>query len=141
MTEERATNAVDMRLGQRLRARRLELSMSQEQLAERLGLTFQQVQKYEKGINRVAASRLFEIAAALDAPVSHFFEGLSAVRPDGLAEDGPTPYLHDELANPDGRALVELFARIKSPKLRRRVVELLRVLVEDEEGAADPPSA
>jgi transcriptional regulator with XRE-family HTH domain len=80
MGQEKATNAIDEKLGQRLRERRLELGMSQEQLASLLGITFQQVQKYEKGINRIAASRLFEISIALDMPVSRFFEGLLSGR-------------------------------------------------------------
>ncbi len=77
MSDERAANAVDKRLGERVRARRLELGMSQERLAEILGVTFQQVQKYERGVNRIAASRLYDLSAALNIPVSKFFEGLS----------------------------------------------------------------
>ena len=76
MNDERAANAVDRKLGQRVRSRRLEIGMSQERLAELLGVTFQQVQKYEKGVNRIAASRLFDISAALDVPVGRFFENI-----------------------------------------------------------------
>jgi transcriptional regulator with XRE-family HTH domain len=77
MSEERTANAVDRWLGQRVRTRRLEISMSQERLAALLGVTFQQVQKYEKGVNRIAASRLFDIAMALDMPVAKFYDGIS----------------------------------------------------------------
>lgn len=80
MTEERAANAVDRKIGQKVRSRRLEIGMSQEKLAELIGVTFQQVQKYEKGVNRIAASRLFDISLALDLPVSRFFENLGVTR-------------------------------------------------------------
>lgn len=80
MADDRATNAVDRKIGERVRSRRLEIGMSQERLADLIGVTFQQVQKYEKGVNRIAASRLFDISLALDLPVSRFFENLVAVR-------------------------------------------------------------
>ncbi len=86
MNDERAANAIDRKIGQRVRSRRLEIGMSQERLAELLGVTFQQVQKYEKGVNRIAASRLFDIAAALDLPAARFFEGLASRR----AEEWPS---------------------------------------------------
>jgi transcriptional regulator with XRE-family HTH domain len=109
MTNERSANAVDRRIGQRIRIRRLEIDMSQERLAEMLGVTFQQVQKYEKGVNRVAASRLFDIARALELPISRFFEGLRG------AEESEE---HDEalLATPEGQQLVSLFTRSEAPK-------------------------
>ncbi len=130
MSDERSANAVDRRLGQRVRTRRLEIGMSQERLAELLGVTFQQVQKYEKGVNRIAASRLFDIAAALDLPVSRFFEGLSSTRASGVAE-AQQGYIHDALATPEGAQLMSLFASIKSVKVRRRVVELVKAIVDD----------
>ncbi len=131
MTDERTANAVDKRIGQRVRSRRLEISMSQERLAELLGVTFQQVQKYEKGVNRIAASRLFDIAAALDMPVARFFEGLIGGRAAaGVAEPKET-YASDVLTTPEGAQLVALFASIESPRVRRRVVELVRALAED----------
>ncbi len=80
MTDRRGANDVDKKIGQRVRSRRLEIGMSQERLADIIGVTFQQVQKYEKGVNRIAASRLFDISVALDLPVSRFFENL-VVRP------------------------------------------------------------
>lgn len=80
MTDGRGANLVDHRIGQRVRSRRLEIGMSQERLADLIGVTFQQVQKYEKGVNRIAASRLFDISLALDMPVSRFFENLNVAR-------------------------------------------------------------
>jgi transcriptional regulator with XRE-family HTH domain len=77
MIEQRLTNAdVDAHIGRRVRARRLEVGMSQEQLADLLGVTFQQIQKYEKGVNRVAASRLYDMTNALDVEITYFFAGL-----------------------------------------------------------------
>lgn len=83
MTDQRATNAVDRHIGTKLRGRRLEIGMSQEKLADLLGITFQQIQKYEKGANRVAASRLYDMSKALDVSVTYFFDGLAerAIKP------------------------------------------------------------
>ncbi len=130
MSGDRGANFVDHGIGLRIRTRRLELGVSQETLADMLGVTFQQVQKYEKGVNRVAASRLFELASVLDAPVSYFFQGLTSCAPRAVAQ-AEEPYLHDVLATPEGAHLMALFARIESAKLRRRVIELVRILVED----------
>lgn len=134
MNDERAANAVDRKLGQRVRSRRLEIGMSQEKLAELLGVTFQQVQKYEKGVNRIAASRLFDIAAALDVPVARFFEniGVGRVAGSGVAE-GRREFVDDALATPEGAQLMALFASIKNVKVRRRVVELVRALTDENE--------
>jgi len=129
MNDERAANAVDRKLGQRVRSRRLEISMSQERLAELLGVTFQQVQKYEKGVNRIAASRLYDIAAALDVPVARFFENIGVGRV-GVSESRQE-YVDDALATPEGAQLIALFASIKSVKVRRRVVDLVRALVDE----------
>lgn len=131
MNDERAANAVDKKLGQRVRARRLEIGMSQERLAELLGVTFQQVQKYEKGVNRIAASRLHDIAYALEMPVARFFEGISG-RASAVAETS-RDYIDDALATPEGTQLMTLFASIRSQKVRRRVVELVKALTEEAE--------
>lgn len=130
MNDERAANAIDRKLGQRVRTRRLEISMSQERLAELLGVTFQQVQKYEKGVNRIAASRLYDIAAALELPVARFFEGIAGGRVSGVGES-TKDYIDDALATPEGNQLMALFASIKSQKVRRRVVELVKALTEE----------
>jgi transcriptional regulator with XRE-family HTH domain len=128
MRDERSANLIDKRLGQRLRARRLEVGLSQERLAELLGLTFQQVQKYEKGVNRIAASRLYDIAGALDVPVSFFFDGL---RGAGVAEDPAEPNVFDTLSTPEGLQLLTLFSSIQNPRVRRRIVDLVRALTEE----------
>jgi transcriptional regulator with XRE-family HTH domain len=130
MNDERAANAIDRRIGQRVRSRRLEIGMSQERLAELLGVTFQQVQKYEKGVNRIAASRLHDISNALDMPVSRFFEGMSPGRPGGVSESSKD-YGEDILATPEGAQLVSLFASIQNVRVRRRVIELVRALAEE----------
>lgn len=132
MSDERHANGVDKRIGQRVKQRRLELGMSQERLAELLGVTFQQIQKYEKGLNRVAASRLFELSSALGVALGYFFEGLTAGAPQqGVAEEG-RDFVYDMLATPEGQQLLQIFGSIRSPKVRRRVVELVRALAEDE---------
>jgi transcriptional regulator with XRE-family HTH domain len=130
MNDERAANVIDRKIGQRVRSRRLEIGMSQEKLAELLGVTFQQVQKYEKGVNRIAASRLHDISAALDMPVARFFEGLGAGRYGGNASD-VEDQIEDVLATPEGAQLISLFASIKNPRVRKRVVELVRALAEE----------
>lgn len=140
MSDERAANVIDMRLGQKLRARRIEVGLSQEKLADLLGVTFQQVQKYEKGINRIAASRLFQISSALDVSVSYFFEGLSLTRPGGVADENGEGLVLDALAMPESLQLLSLFASIKTPRLRRRVLDLIRAMVE-EDGAANGEDA
>lgn len=84
MSDERLPTSIDKKIGQRVRARRLEIGMSQERLAELLGVTFQQVQKYEKGTNRIAASRLFDISLALGKPVGDFFDGLDDRRSNAI---------------------------------------------------------
>ncbi len=129
MNDERAANAIDRKIGQRVRSRRLEIGMSQERLAELLGITFQQVQKYEKGVNRIAASRLFDISAALQQPVARFYEGLSA-RAAGAAESRQN-YVDDALATPEGAQLMAVFATIRSQRVRRKVLDLVRTLAEE----------
>jgi transcriptional regulator with XRE-family HTH domain len=104
--------------------------MSQERLAELLGVTFQQVQKYEKGVNRIAASRLFDISAALDMSVARFFDGIAVAKGKGAAGEHENA-IQDVLATPEGMQLVTLFASVKSYKVRRRVVELVRSLTDE----------
>src|SRR5271169_2811739 len=122
-----AINPTDKHVGSCVRMRRLMLDMSQTKLADALGLTFQQVQKYEKGSNRISASRLQHISQILRVPVPFFFEGApapSGVRPTGWARaDAPSPaYVTDFLATSEGLALVTTFACIEDPKLQRAIV-------------------
>lgn len=126
---KKAPNPIDKHVGSRVRMRRMMLSMSQEKLGDALGLTFQQVQKYEKGTNRIGASRLQQIAHILEVPVSFFFEGapefgVPAPQP-GMSEAPSPAYVSDFLATSDGLALTKAFMRIDDAKLRRRIVDLV----------------
>jgi transcriptional regulator with XRE-family HTH domain len=134
MMSSKAPNPVDKYVGSRVRMRRIMLGMSQEKLGEMLGLTFQQVQKYEKGTNRVGASRLQQIADALQVPVAFMFDGApgSTVGADGLAEAPSPEYVSDFLATSDGLALTRAFTRIKDSKLRRSIVDLVEQIAERE---------
>ena len=130
---KKAPNPIDKHVGSRVRMRRMMLSMSQEKLGGALGLTFQQVQKYEKGTNRIGASRLQQISHILQVPVAFFFEGAPTIQPqaDGAAIAAPSPtYVSDFLATSDGLALTKAFMRIKEPRLRRRIVDLVEEIAE-----------
>jgi transcriptional regulator with XRE-family HTH domain len=122
-----ANLAVDTHVGSRVRMRRMMLSMSQESLGDALGVTFQQVQKYEKGANRISASRLQHISRILQVPVPFFFEGAPGGAP-GMEE---TPsYMREFLASSDGLALMKAFTRIQNAKLRRLIVGLVEDCAE-----------
>jgi len=135
MMAKKAPNPVDKHVGSRVRMRRMMLAMSQEKLGDALGLTFQQVQKYEKGTNRIGASRLQQISHILQVPVSFFFEGAPtvalAVRADGMGEAPSPAYVSDFLATSDGLALTKAFMRIGDSKLRRRIVDLVEQIASD----------
>jgi transcriptional regulator with XRE-family HTH domain len=120
----KAPNPVDKYVGSRVRMRRIMLGMSQEKLGEALGLTFQQVQKYEKGTNRVGASRLQQISEILQVPVSFLFDG-GPGGADGFSEGSSPAYVSDFLATSEGLALTRAFTRITDAKLRRSIVELV----------------
>ena len=124
---KKSPNPIDKHVGSRVRMRRMMLGISQSTLADAIGLTFQQVQKYEKGTNRMGASRLQHIAQLLQVPVPFFFEGvpnLSAL-PKGMAAAPSTAYVSEFLATSDGLALTKAFMQIKNAKLRRRIVDLV----------------
>jgi len=132
---KKAPNPTDKHVGSRVRMRRMMLGMSQEKLGDALGLTFQQVQKYEKGTNRIGASRLQQIAHFLQVPVSFFFEGAPDMPSGALSgtAEAPSPaYVADFLGSSDGLALTKAFMRIKDPKLRRRIVDLVSQIVSEE---------
>jgi transcriptional regulator with XRE-family HTH domain len=136
MMPKKAPNPIDKHVGSRVRMRRMMLGMSQEKLGNNLGLTFQQVQKYEKGTNRIGASRLQQISQILQVPVSFFFEGVptnaNAMRVDGMNEAPSPAYVSDFLATSDGLALTKAFMRISDSKLRRRIVDLVeQIAVSD----------
>jgi len=122
---KKSPNDADRHIGSRMRARRIAIGMSQEKLGDRLGLTFQQVQKYEKGVNRVGAGRLLDIAAILQAPVAYFYEGLSTGNGKAGSEDNAASLL---LATTEGQRLIKAFSTITSPQLRHKVVDLVEII-------------
>lgn len=138
---KKAPNPIDKHVGSRVRMRRMMLSMSQEKLGERLGLTFQQVQKYEKGTNRIGASRLQQISSILSVPVSFFFDGAPTGEPGpvpagGFADVASATYVTDFLSTNEGLALNHAFMKVKNPKLRRKIVDLVVAIAgEDGEGS------
>jgi transcriptional regulator with XRE-family HTH domain len=127
-------NLIDSHVGSRVRMRRMMLGMSQEKLGDSLGITFQQVQKYEKGTNRISASRLLHMSHILQVSVPFFFEGAPHV-PGQPKANGPAPspvYVTDFLASSIGLALTKAFTKIKKPKLRRRIVDLVEEIAGDD---------
>jgi transcriptional regulator with XRE-family HTH domain len=130
---KKSPNPIDRHVGSRVRMRRMMLNMSQEKLGDALGLTFQQVQKYEKGTNRIGASRLQQISNILSVPVSFFFEGAphGGGHSSGMSEAPSPAYVSDFLATSDGLALTKAFMRIKNSKLRRRIVDLVEHIADD----------
>ena len=123
-------NPIDGQVGNRVRIRRMLIGMSQEKLGDHLGLTFQQVQKYEKGINRIGAGRLFEIARILDVPIDFFYDGVGTPS-DGLGE-ARAPVM-EFVSSTEGLQLSLAFMKIKDPKVRKRVLDLVKSLAEEEE--------
>jgi transcriptional regulator with XRE-family HTH domain len=134
-----APNPVDKHVGSRVRMRRVLLGMSQEKLGEALGLTFQQVQKYEKGTNRVSASRLQDISMTLKVPPSFFFEGMPAsdAQKPGIAEDSSSSQVVDFLSTVEGLQLNRAFAKISDPKVRKRIVDLVVALANSKGPASN----
>ena len=128
-------NPIDRHVGARVRMRRMLIGMSQEKLGEALGLTFQQIQKYEKGANRISASRLKQISEALNIPLAYFFKGApvsdGAVRA-GLAEmdDSEENHVGDFMLTAEGLSLNRAFMRIPDPKIRRKIVDLVMALAD-----------
>ncbi|WP_372423952.1 helix-turn-helix domain-containing protein [Salinarimonas chemoclinalis] len=144
---KKSPNPIDKHVGSRVRMRRMMVGMSQEKLGEALGLTFQQVQKYEKGTNRIGASRLHQIASILGVQVEFFYEGapqLEGSPPavgDGLSEP-PTPaYVSDFLSTSDGLHLMRAFVRVRDPKVRKRIVELVEAVAGDDETPTEASGA
>ncbi len=133
----RRANPIDRYVGERVKMRRMLLGMSQERLGEQLGLTFQQVQKYEKGVNRIGASRLFDLAQVLGVPIQFFYENIpSAVsgqpQAPGFADNRGESYVSDFLSSRDSVELNKAFARITDPRVRRSIVDMVRSIAGDE---------
>jgi transcriptional regulator with XRE-family HTH domain len=126
-------NPTDKYVGSRVRMRRMMLGMSQEKLADALGLTFQQIQKYEKGTNRISASRLQAISQILETPVHFFFEGApQSGKAVPISGEAPSPsYVTDFLTTSDGLALVKAFVKIKDASLRRSIVRMVEAITAE----------
>ena len=131
---ERASILIDQQVGSRVRMRRLMLKLSQTDLADGIGVTFQQVQKYEKGMNRIGASRLQQIAHILQVPVTFFFETVETASPNRpkVAQDQSLAKLNDFMATRDGLTLAKSFMRIGDNQLRRRLVDLVEEIERDQ---------
>jgi transcriptional regulator with XRE-family HTH domain len=130
-TAKKSPHAIDRHVGDRVRMRRKTQGMTQEKLGDALGLTFQQVQKYEKGTNRIGASRLQHIASIQQVPISFFFEG--APGPSYvLDESGASTYVSDFIATVDGLALTKAYMQIQNPKLRRSIVALVKQIAGED---------
>lgn len=132
MADDKRPHPIDVHVGGRVRLRRTMLGMSQDKLADSLGLTFQQIQKYEKGVNRIGASRVFEISRILGVPIQFFYDDfdVDTGRSYGFAEAGPDDgaAMMELLNSPEGVQLCKHFASITDPKIRKRVLELVKSL-------------
>jgi transcriptional regulator with XRE-family HTH domain len=134
-TTGRKPNPVDVHVGSRVRYRRMIVGMSQEKLGEKMNLTFQQIQKYEKGTNRIGASRLFQLSKILEVPVGYFFEdAFSSSAPTHAQQEG---YILDFVNSREGLDLNRAFAKIQDPKVRRRIIDLVRALSEEKPDAKE----
>ena len=132
LVAKKAPNPTDKHVGSRVRMRRMMLGMSQEKLGDALGLTFQQVQKYEKGANRIGASRLQQISRILQVPVAFFFDAVSQL-PPSVSKDQPLTELTEFMATRDGIALAKAFMQIDNMQLRRRLVELVEQIEQNQD--------
>lgn len=130
--------AVDMHVGQRVRLRRIELGMSQNELARLIGITFQQLQKNERGVNRLSASRLYETARVLDVPESYFFEGIQGAKTLAIpAKKSEPPFMSvaDEVTKRETLELVRAYYDITDRKLRQQMVNTMRALARTDENS------
>ena len=128
-------NPIDVHVGSRVRLRRMLVGMSQEKLGEMLGLTFQQIQKYEKGANRIGASRLYQIAQILGVPVQFFYDDMAdeikSGRTGGFSEVDSTPFVMDFVSSSEGLQLNRAFSNIEEPRIRKKLLDLVRALGDD----------
>jgi transcriptional regulator with XRE-family HTH domain len=128
---KKQANPVDIQVGNRVRIRRMLIGMSQEKLGEMLGLTFQQVQKYEKGVNRIGAGRLFDVARILGVPIDYFYEGIAAPSAGESPGEGAPPVM-EFVSSGEGLQLSLAFMKIKDAKVRKRFLDLVKSLAEEE---------
>ena len=126
---KKQTNPIDIQVGNRVRIRRMLIGMSQERLGDLLGLTFQQVQKYEKGVNRIGAGRLYEVSRILNVPVDFFYEGVASSGPEGES----APPVIEFVSSGEGLQLALAFMKIKDARVRKRMLDLVKSLAEEEE--------
>ena len=139
-----APHPIDIHVGSRVRARRRLLGITQEKLGEALGLTFQQVQKYERGSNRISASRLFELSRILTVPVTYFYEGAEALDGDAAAalpEAAALPFEAEQLSSRETHDLLRFYYSLPDPQVRRRFLDLLRSISPAPEDAPDQQKA
>lgn len=137
---KRAPHPMDIHVGSRVRLRRMMRGLSQDRLGEELGVTFQQVQKYEKGVNRIGASRLFDIGRILEVPVQFFYDDFGDANAGmiGLSETSGPAYQDERteflqtISTPEGMQLVRAFSRIQDTTVRRKILDLVRTLADDE---------
>ncbi len=128
-------NPIDVHVGGRVRLKRTMMGMSQEKLGDSLGITFQQVQKYEKGANRIGASRLQQISSVLNTPISFFFEDApnsNLATAEGMAEADNSNYVVDFLSTNEGLHLNRSFVKIKDPQVRKKIIDLVRSLADED---------
>lgn len=123
-------NPIDTHVGSRVRLRRMLIGMSQERLGEQMGLTFQQIQKYEKGVNRIGASRLLNLSQILDVPVQFFFDGAPIDGDEATGAENGESFIYDFVNSREGLELNRAFVRIADPRVRRSVIDLVRSLAE-----------
>jgi transcriptional regulator with XRE-family HTH domain len=128
---KKQANPIDIQVGNRVRIRRMLIGMSQERLGDLLGLTFQQVQKYEKGVNRIGAGRLFEVSRILNVPIDFFYEGVNTQ--PGASEPEGAPPVMEFVSSGEGLQLSLAFMKIKDAKVRKRVLDLMKSLAEEDE--------
>ncbi len=131
---------IDQHVGNRVRLRRMMLGFSQDKLAQALGLTFQQVQKYERGANRVSASKLFEIARVLGVQISYFFQDLdgeAATAVQGMAESAAEPFEHEQLQRRETAELVRAYYHISNPQVRKRMLDLIKAVAAGDSSVSE----
>mgnify|MGYP003385974302 FL=1 len=131
---------VDIHVGRRLRLKRTFLGLSQEAVGKQIGVTFQQIQKYERGINRMGASRLYDFSKALGVQISYFFEGFGDyVMEDGTmmvaAEPNTAAFEHENVNNRETLEVMRAYYRIKNPAVRKRIVELIKAMAAEDKAA------
>src|SRR5476649_726518 len=131
LVPKKQANPIDAQVGNRVRIRRMLIGMSQEKLGDLLGLTFQQVQKYEKGVNRIGAGRLFEVSRILNVPIDFFYEGVNTQ--PGAGEPEGAPPVMEFVSSGEGLQLSLAFMKIKDAKVRKRMLDLVKSLAEEEE--------